>query len=510
MNLANYSPNLFILILMGCISCEPQRKPASEESIRTVTESLINGTLRVHPKNPRYFTDQSGKAIYLTGSHTWENFQDIGVKGEKLFDYNAYLEMMHKYGHNFMRFWMFEQAEMGSWSPDTIYFDPLPFVRTGPGTANDGKPKFDLTKFNPVYFDRLRQRIEEAGKKNIYASVMLFNGWSLDRSGFKIGDPYPFLPYNVANNINGISAPETINDFINKPNLHSLKISPELLAVQEAYVKKVIETVNDLDNVLYEIINEGGATDWQYHMIRFIKKTESSMPKQHPVGMTHLGEAKQNINQALFDSPADWISPNWEDVTWKSGDSTIKSSFKDNPPAVDVKKVIVPDTDHLWGHGGNYKWVWKCFLRGSNPILMDPWDPLPGEEVESKTIGWIYIKGGITKDDRNFPEFELIRQSMGQARSFSLRLNLADMIPRSELSLTGYCLANEGTEYLIYFPESVEGRIDLRHSKGEFEAEWFIPLMNRTVKIPRPLSGGDYLEVEPPTSLDAVLYLKKK
>ena len=28
-------------------------------------------TLKVHPKNFRYFTDSSGKAIVLTGSHTW-------------------------------------------------------------------------------------------------------------------------------------------------------------------------------------------------------------------------------------------------------------------------------------------------------------------------------------------------------------------------------------------------------------------------------------------------------
>jgi hypothetical protein len=27
--------------------------------------------LQVHPKNPRYFTDGSGKAVFLTGSHTW-------------------------------------------------------------------------------------------------------------------------------------------------------------------------------------------------------------------------------------------------------------------------------------------------------------------------------------------------------------------------------------------------------------------------------------------------------
>ena len=38
------------------------------------------GPLRVHPKNPRYFTDGSGRAVYLTGSHTWSNLQDQGPK----------------------------------------------------------------------------------------------------------------------------------------------------------------------------------------------------------------------------------------------------------------------------------------------------------------------------------------------------------------------------------------------------------------------------------------------
>jgi hypothetical protein len=37
----------------------------------------FNGPLRVHPANPRYFTDDTGRAIYLTGSHTWANFQEI-------------------------------------------------------------------------------------------------------------------------------------------------------------------------------------------------------------------------------------------------------------------------------------------------------------------------------------------------------------------------------------------------------------------------------------------------
>ena len=44
----------------------------------------MNGPLRLHPQNPRYFTDGgknpdgSLRAVYLTGSHTWDNLQDIG------------------------------------------------------------------------------------------------------------------------------------------------------------------------------------------------------------------------------------------------------------------------------------------------------------------------------------------------------------------------------------------------------------------------------------------------
>ena len=95
-------------------------------------------------------------------------------------------------------------------------------------------------------------------------------------------------------------------------------------------------------------------------MIDFIHDYEDGKPKQHPVGMTF--QYKGGSNQTLFDSPADWISPNPE------------GGYRDNPPAADGSKVILTDTDHLWGIGGNQAWVWKSFLRGLNPIFMDPYD----------------------------------------------------------------------------------------------------------------------------------------
>src|SRR5262245_41006134 len=69
-------------------------------------------TLRIHPTNPRYFTDGTEttdgtlKAVYLTGSHTWASLQDIGVTNPPpAFDFTAYLDFLERHHHNFIRLW---------------------------------------------------------------------------------------------------------------------------------------------------------------------------------------------------------------------------------------------------------------------------------------------------------------------------------------------------------------------------------------------------------------------
>lgn len=36
-----------------------------------------SGPLRVSAANHRYFADGNGKTVYLTGSHNWNNLQDV-------------------------------------------------------------------------------------------------------------------------------------------------------------------------------------------------------------------------------------------------------------------------------------------------------------------------------------------------------------------------------------------------------------------------------------------------
>src|SRR5258706_6573925 len=167
----------------------------------------ITAPLRAFPTNPNYFTHGSGKAVYLTVSNTWNNFQDWGPDdAPQPFDFAAYVKMLVTHNHNFTLLW---QTELPAFrglptqpSASPVFFvTPQPWQRTGPGPASDGKLKFDLTKFNQAYFDRLLDRVRQLDAAVIYAGVYLFSGAWLLRFHFS-GDGYPF---SGSNNVNGMA-----------------------------------------------------------------------------------------------------------------------------------------------------------------------------------------------------------------------------------------------------------------------------------------------------------------
>jgi Family of unknown function (DUF6298)/Protein of unknown function (DUF4038) len=444
----------------------------------TTMQPIGASPLKVHASNPRYFTDGSGKLIYLTGSHTWDNFHDLTPKQ---FDYTAYLDFLEQYNHNFIRFW--SGSEMTTAEPSVNH-------RTGPGTALDGSPKIDLTKFNQRYFERLRSRTIEAGQRGFYVSVMLFQGDNVLNEGKNKN--WPHHVFNSENNINKING-DPNGDGVGLES-HTLR-DPAIVALQAAYVRKVIDTLNDLDNVLYEISNEEvGAprnpdnSAWQYHWIKYIKQYEATKkPKQHPVVMTAQWPAR-DANAVLFASPADAISP-------------AEESYKHDPAAADGKKVILADVDHIFPSAPQTGWVWRSFARGLQPVLMDwyHWgDP-----------DWI-----------SSAEQDAMRRNMGYTRTYATKINLAAMTPSSELASTGYCLANLGAEYLVYLPTRkrqgipIIGRffrssvvVDLRAASGEFDVEWFNPATGKAMGGGTTF-GGAFRTFNSPFPGDAVLYLK--
>ncbi|MHC4072617.1 MAG: DUF6298 domain-containing protein, partial [Planctomycetota bacterium] len=437
--------------------------------------------LRIHPENPRYFTDGSGRAAFLTGSHTWANFQERGVEGQTPdFDYERYLDFMEGFGHNFMRIWRWEHAQWMQFVPgDTlIRYKPMAYMRTGPGKAIDGKPKFDLTRFNQAYFDRLRGRVVAAGERGIYVSVMLFQGFSVEQKGTKGVDPkkgnaWDGHPYNVNNNINSIDG--DINDDGEGDETHTLK-NPKITRLQEAYVRKVIDTLNDLDNVLWEISNEShtGSIEWHYHIIRLIKRYEAGKPKQHPVGMT----SSPINNPPLFASPADWISPNGK-------------NYLNDPPDTKGGKVIIVDNDHINPWNSDPSWVWKNLMRGNQFILMDNYTD--------------FRTGSPEKPD---PKHDPTRRVMGFTRRLAERVDLALLIPHSDLSSTKYCLADPGREYLAYQPQPGK-EFSLNLKPGTYAVEWTDASSGNSIKSDTLRAKTGKNTFIPPFDGPAILHLKE-
>lgn len=446
-------------------------------SVSSVAQA--EGLLKVHPQNPRYVADQDGNAIFLTGSHTWAAFQERGVEGETPdFDYEEYLEFLEQHDHNFMRLWTWEQAQWMQFAgPDVpIRYSPNPYLRTGPGHALDGKPKFDVTKFNPEYFKRLRKRVEMAGEREIYVAVMLFQGFSLSmtRGDEMKGNAWHGHPFHSQNNINGFDGNPSHDD--TGYEVHQLAV-PEITALQEAFIRKTIDTVGDLDHVLWEICNEspGGSPEWQYHLIRVIKQYESERPTQHLVGMTGA-PIKVDV---LLASPADWISP-------------PTRSFIDNPPANTGAKIVIADSDHGAPWIFDLLWPWKHLLRGNHFILMDGYRDYRTGSPEKPLAEW---------DDT--------RDAMGQARRLSEQIDLASMLPIPKLASTGYCLANEGVEYVVLLTESTKGPLQMTLPPGKYTVEW-LRLVRGSPTVVKPIEvTGKRHEFVPPWDGPSVLHLKR-
>jgi len=451
----------------------------------------FRGPLRASEVNPRYFTDERGEAIYLTGSHTWANLVDIRRPGDPPFDYQEYLGFLTSHGHNFVRMWTWDHSELAPWTDELLHFDPLPQARTGPGLARDGKPKFDLGRWNQSYFDRLRERVRQAGERGIYVSIMLFEAWCL-RNARPGCDPWLTHPFHRDNNVNGVDGDPNDDG---RPLVYTLAV-PEVVEFQKAYIRQVVDTVNDLDNVLYEIVNETRADEesvaWHLHLVDYVHEYERIKPKQHPVGMTSDGGT--TYNPILFASNADWISP-----SPRPGES-----YRYDPPPADGRKVIIADTDHIWGTGGTYQWAWKCFLRGLNPIFMDPWWPLPSWSDDSRRA---YDRSLLMT--RHFADWGPLRATLGHSRRLADRLPLKCMTPQGELASSGYCLADAGSVYLVYTPDDAQVTVDLAAAPGMVSVEWFYPRTAEAVTSAAVQGGRRYTFLSP-LGLDAVLLLRTR
>ena len=204
----------------------------------------LTQTLRVHPDHPHYFQGPSGQPLLLIGDYTWGTFSDVD------FDYKAQFDALKASGLNFARVWLWWGCEQFPPPDDKPHVEP--FLRPGPGTANDGRPKYDLSQFNPAFFDRLRSFCAAARERGEFLQLITVDAWMLKHAHL-----WKLHAFHRDNNLNGVDGdPRNTGTGIDGQQGFCSLGNAKALEFQKAYLRKLVESVNDFDNLLMEIANE--------------------------------------------------------------------------------------------------------------------------------------------------------------------------------------------------------------------------------------------------------------
>jgi len=243
--------------------------------------------LQVHPENPHYFLFCDKPVVLITsGEH-------YGAVLNADFDYTKYLDTLANDGLNNTRIFVGAYCEPeGAFNITQNTLAPAPGMflcpwgrSEQPGYANGGN-KFDLTKWDARYFERLQDFISKAAERGIIVEINLF-------CPFYNEDMWDLSPMNARNNINDVGE-------VSGEHAYTLDKNGGLLAVQEAMVRKVVTQLKDYGNLYYEIMNEPYTRNvpmaWQEHIIDVIIATEKELAIQHLISL-NIGNGKAKVEQ---------------------------------------------------------------------------------------------------------------------------------------------------------------------------------------------------------------------
>ena len=204
--------------------------------------------------------------------------EHYGAVISEKFDYVQYFDMLAEYGLNYTRIYPGAVVECsGKWLPvDNMAPGPdliVPWARSDTTGYHGGGNKFDLDKWDPAYFARLGDFIEQAGKRGIIVEICFFN--------CEYADFWEFSPLHKNANIQGVGECG-FNSF------QTLDDGP-LVREQKKYIVKLMVETNKYDNVIYEFIDEPTlfltpsqkAYNWISELIDTAVETEARLPKKH-------------------------------------------------------------------------------------------------------------------------------------------------------------------------------------------------------------------------------------
>jgi hypothetical protein len=444
-----------------------------------------SGALAILPSNPAYFQAADGTPVILVGDYEGSPTAATGVTTDPNYDYRLFFDTLKAHGFNLARLWIFYglEAEWDSETyPDAYHrYNIMPYLRTGPGIANDGRLKYDLTKFNPLYFERLAAACAAARERGINLELILIDAWI-----FRVPLIWRYHVFNAANNINGVDGDPHHTGQSSDPESGSCSLNnTKVLETEKALVAHIIDYVNQFDNIFFEMANENWYNlDWELTMSRFVHTYEANKPKQHLVMPLDLPDHD-------YDAPSYDNNPRVDrSKTWKTWD--LPQLHARLMLARNLKQPLIYDTDGPETRDDPVvrRAFWTAFVSGANLDYLD-YSMQPED-------------GG---DERGLRRMEL-RRMLAILAAFTRQVSPWDMHPQDGLvrSAEAYVLDGPGRA-VVYIPRGGEVELNMAAMPGNFHVRWFNP-RNGISTESSTVAGGKMNSFTTPDARDWVLWLE--
>jgi ribosomal protein L28 len=178
------------------------------------------------------------------------------------------------------------------WPP----FYELPFARSGKELAWDGLSKYDLTKYNPWYWGRLKNFADLADQK----SLVLIHQNYFQHNVIEAGAHYADFPWRTANNINNTGFPEPVAYAGDKRLFMAEQfydiINSTRRKIHTAYIRKCLDNFKNNTGVIQFIGAEyTGPLDFVQFWLDVIKQWEKETNRKEIIGLSTTKDVQDAI-----------------------------------------------------------------------------------------------------------------------------------------------------------------------------------------------------------------------
>lgn len=371
------------------------------------------------------------------------------------------------------------------WAP----FYELPFARSGIATAWDGLSKYDLTKYNYWYWNRLQQFATLADQKGL----VLVNQHYFQHNIIEAGAHYADFPWRPANNINNTGFPEPPPYAGDKRIFMAEQFydtsHPVRKALHKAYIRQCLANFANNNGVIHLI---GEEFTGPLHFVQFwldeIAVWEKETGKKAMIGLC----ATKDVQDAILADPTRAAVVDVIDIRYwhyqQDGKAYAPQGGQNLAPRQHARllKPKASSPGQVYRAVAEYRQLYPGKAITYNGDAYD-------------RNGWAVLMAGGSMPALSIQDTDFL-QAVG---------TMQPMVSKDTL-VRQWVLHNPQTGYVIYDLAKDKGTVDANIDAGNYQATWIETLTGKTEKVKQVVKGGKTVNLPKPTRGRWVLWLKKK